>query len=302
MIEFREDAELGLSYGFAGDTLNVATYLRRLLPSSEYRVDYVTALGHDLMSRRMLEAWRAEGIGTDLVHQIEGALPGLYWIQNRPDGERDFLYWRSASAARQMFHGHRPPLEAALGQGDLLYLSGISLAILPPAHREVLLEAIATLRQEGVRIAYDSNYRARLWAGPEEAKAARHRVLPNVDLFIASFPDESALFGDRELQETADRLAGYDVPEWVLRGEPGTTITSDGGLISAAPVASAAVRDTTGAGDSFDAAYIAARMLGCDSAAAVRAGHALAGVVVQHRGAIIPADSTPTMPELMAGE
>jgi 2-dehydro-3-deoxygluconokinase len=264
-------------------------------------VDYVTAVGDDPLSERMMESWRAEGIGTDLVRQLAGELPGLYWIQNRADGEREFLYWRSASAARQIFRDGGVPLAGVLQKEDLLYLSGISLAILPGDQRAELLEAVTRLRRDGVRIAYDSNYRPRLWTTPEEARDVYLRVLADVDVFITSFQDESALLGDRGLNETADRLMEYDVQEWVIRGKPGVTVTRHDGAISSRPVDPAAVLDTTGAGDSFDAAYLSARLLGFDCARAVSAGHALAGVVVQHRGAIVPAASTPTLAALLAG-
>jgi 2-dehydro-3-deoxygluconokinase len=46
--------------------------------------------------------------------------------------------------------------------------------------------------------------------------------------------------------------------------------------------------DTTGAGDSFNAAYLTARLAGHPPAEAARAGHLLAGTVIRHRGAIIP--------------
>jgi 2-dehydro-3-deoxygluconokinase len=53
------------------------------------------------------------------------------------------------------------------------------------------------------------------------------------------------------------------------------------------------VVDTTAAGDSFAAAYLAARLAGVDSTAAARAGHQLARTVVQHPGAIIPRAAMP---------
>ena len=55
----------------------------------------------------------------------------------------------------------------------------------------------------------------------------------------------------------------------------------------------APVVDTTAAGDSFAAAYIAARLAGAEPVEAARAGHRLAGVVVCHPGAIIPRAAMP---------
>ena len=53
------------------------------------------------------------------------------------------------------------------------------------------------------------------------------------------------------------------------------------------------VVDTTAAGDSFAAAYLAARLGGAEPADAARAGHRLAGTVVRYPGAIIPREAMP---------
>src|SRR3712207_2573497 len=79
-----------LRLGFGGDTLNTSVYLARL----GIAVDYVTALGDDSYSARMVAQWREEGIGIDLVLRLPGRLPGLYLIETDASGERRFLYWR----------------------------------------------------------------------------------------------------------------------------------------------------------------------------------------------------------------
>ena len=93
----RSSLPAGLSFG--GDTLNTAIYLARL----GIDVDYVSALGDDDMSGWMLEQWRAEGVGCNLVDRIENTVPGLYLIQIDEQGERSFRYWRADSPASRMF-------------------------------------------------------------------------------------------------------------------------------------------------------------------------------------------------------
>lgn len=300
MIELREDSHGTLSSGFAGDTLNTATYLRRLLPANTFDIEYVTAVGDDHLSGSMLAAWDAASIGTGLVQRRPGELPGLYWIRTDASGEREFFYWRSASSARAVLaDGHANRISEALGEGDLLYLSGISLAILSNTDREGLMQLVTGLHGRGVRIAYDCNFRERLWPIVDEIRAIQRRLLPLLDTFITSFADEAAVFGDKDITVTAERLAKAGVREWVVRGEPGETITSEGGRSTNACALPEQVVDTTGAGDSFDAAYLAARLSGHGVDDAVRAAHALAGIVVRHRGAIIARTATPTLDELM---
>ena len=68
----------GSRVGFAGDTFNAAVYLKRSAP--ELAVAYVTALGTDPLSERMLAAFAAEGLETGLVERRADRVPGLYAI------------------------------------------------------------------------------------------------------------------------------------------------------------------------------------------------------------------------------
>ncbi|MBT8446021.1 MAG: hypothetical protein KJO38_02655, partial [Gammaproteobacteria bacterium] len=92
MVELGE-AGGALTRRFGGDTLNTTLYFSRLF-AGEPRPRYVTALGDDPFSAAMLAAWEREGIVTDLVRRLPGALPGLYWIRTDDQGERSFHYWR----------------------------------------------------------------------------------------------------------------------------------------------------------------------------------------------------------------
>lgn len=303
MIELHEDSQGRLSFGFAGDTLNTATYLRRLLSPFQFDVDYFTALGDDHLSGRMLACWEAEGIGTGLVQRRAGELPGLYWICTDARGEREFLYWRNVSAARAVLaDGHARRISDVLGPGDLLYFSGISVAILSTSDREELLHLLSDLHGRGVRIAYDCNFRARLWPVVDEFRIIQQRLLPLLDTFISSFADESAVFGDTGIDMTANRLARAGAREWILRGQPGETITSESGCLTNAFAAPEQVVDTTGAGDSFNAGYLAARLSGYGVDDAVCAGHALADRIVRQGGAIIAREATPTLATLVSDQ
>lgn len=155
MIELRETAPATMARGFGGDTLNTAVYLARLLAPRRAQVDYVTALGDDPFSTAMIDAWREEGISTERVVRLPGKLPGLYAIATDAQGERSFFYWRSAAAARELIAA-APHAVAALAGYDLVYLSGITLAILRDADRAALISALAALRRAGTRIAFDS--------------------------------------------------------------------------------------------------------------------------------------------------
>ncbi len=195
MIELQHRADGSLHQGFGGDTLNTAVYLRRELGEIG-SVDYVTALGDDSFSDAMCEHWHAEGLGLGMVQRMPGRLPGLYCIQTDAQGERKFLYWRNEAAVRDCFTTPAAePVLAALPSYDVVYLSGITLAVLGDIGRERLLQALIDARQRGAKVVFDNNYRPRLWADVQTAREAYRRVLAEVDIALLTEDDERALFG-----------------------------------------------------------------------------------------------------------
>jgi 2-dehydro-3-deoxygluconokinase len=294
MVELSERPDGSLARGFGGDTLNTALYLARL----GVAVDYVTALGDDVWSDEMAAAWGREGIGLEQVRRLPGRMPGLYIIRTDADGERSFHYWRDRAAARDLFAGPgAAETEAELESYDLAYVSGISLSLYGEAGRATLFETLARLQVRGGRVAFDTNYRPRGWPDRDEAWAAFRTALAIADLIFASVEDLDWLFGPagedevlrhRGRAEIVLKVPGASGP--VARVLHGTADVA----VPAGPVAR--VVDTTAAGDSFAAGYIAARIAGLPPEAAAAEAHGLAGVVIGHRGAVIPREAMPASP------
>ena len=285
MIELRELPDGRLARSWGGDTLNTAVYLARLGTP----VDYLTALGNDPWSGEMLAGWQAEGVGTARVPRLPGRLPGLYVIQTDAAGERRFSYWRGEAPARQLFDlPGTPALAAALPGYALLYFSGVSLSLYGETGRKRLLAALAHARAGGSRVAFDTNFRLRGWRDLEEARAAFRQAIAAADIVLASREDLEPLFGPEPPEP-----AGAGLELVLKRPDQTCRVTAPGVdlVVAAEPVAQ--VVDTTAAGDSFAAAYLATRLAGGDPAAAAAAGHRLAGTVVGHRGAIIPREAMP---------
>ena len=291
MIELRHRGATVLDLAYGGDTLNTAVYLARLTSDREVQVHYVTALGEDAYSDGMLAMWQDERIATDLVARLPGRLPGLYTIRTDAHGERTFTYWRSASAARDMLRGPRAEqIAAALAGYDLLYLSGITLSILDSPQRSALVAIADLVRERGGRLAFDGNYRPVGWPDPHAARAAFDEMLERVDIALPTLDDEQALFGVKDALQCADRLHRRGVAEVAIKlGRAGCFLSSAKftGENPAEPVH--VVVDSTAAGDSFNAGYLAARLLGADPPRAARLGNRMAARVIAYPGAIIPA-------------
>lgn len=275
------------SLGIAGDTLNTAWYLRRCLGPG-WRVGYFSRVGTGEFSRRMVDFVKSEGleayISTDPDREI-----GLYAISLK-DGERSFSYWRDNSAAKRLADDPAA-LAAALGECSLAYFSGITLAILPATGRTQLLDAIAQSKREGKRVVFDPNLRPRLWSDPDTMRHWIAAAAGLADIVLPSFDDEATHFGDADPAATCVRY---------LSCGAGTVIVKNGGgdVHFAGPDGRGVVDDlgretpidSTAAGDSFNAGYLAAILAGQTNAQAIRAAHALSRRVVMQKGALVPID------------
>lgn len=297
MIELRHKTERDLSMDFAGDTYNVSVYLARLQQQTGVKISYFTAVGDDPYSQIMLNIWQNEAIDTTLVTTIPAKLPGLYFIRTDAQGERSLYFYRDQSAARDMMKtsattAHLTTLRAY----NYIYFSAITCAILDDTSRAKLFDTLTQARQAGVTICFDSNYRPRIWRNRETAQKTVSEFLQLVDIALPTFEDEQQLFDAPSAQACADRLLQIGVKEVVVKqgSEPCLIATPQQRQWVPAQKVSHVV-DTTGAGDSFNAGYLAARFLKQTPEQAAQCGHKLASVVVSHPGAIIPLE---TMPKL----
>ena len=286
MVELGQSDQPGLwRLGIAGDTLNTAWYLRRLL-GADWQVDYLSRVGQGAFSQQMVDFLASEGIGTAHVTRDPDREIGLYAISLK-DGERSFAYWRDTSAARRLADDPAV-LDAALRGAAVAYFSGITVAILPPEGRANLLAALARARAAGTKVVFDPNLRPRLWADAATMRQGIIEAAAGADLVLPSFDDEAAHFGDADPQATVARYLALGAGQVVVKNGGGPIW--HGGAEESGTVADLAPEvpvDSTAAGDSFNAGYLAAWLAGADCAKAIAAGHGLSRKVIRHRGALV---------------
>lgn len=290
MVELSQESD-GWALGYGGDTLNTAIHLAR----SGHDVAYLTALGTDPYSARLREAWTREGLNCSFVLTHPSRQVGLYAITTDASGERNFTYWRETSAAREMFT--IPEMERAItkaAHADLLVFSLVSLAILTNPGRETLLSLAGSVREHGGKVAFDGNYRARLWDSVETARHWRDAAIAMANFGLPTLDDEILVSGETTADAVAAHWRRHGCEETIVKlGAAGCRLPY-GEIIAPEEVLDPV--DTSGAGDAFNAGYLGARLNGATAAGAARAGHALAGWTIMRSGAIPSKESLSASP------
>ncbi|MCR9139450.1 MAG: sugar kinase [Alphaproteobacteria bacterium] len=286
MIEFARTADSNSWLrNFAGDTFNTAWYFNKLT-RDDWQTAYFTAIGDDRVSDEMCAFIEAARIGTGHIRRIAGKSPGLYTI-DLDGAERSFCYWRENSAAKRLADD-ADAMSVALASATEIYFSGITLAILDDLGRTRLLDALRSAKEAGKSVSFDPNIRPRLWNNESEMKGWVERAAAVSTRAFPTFPDEAGLFGDNGLAGTAQRYRSCGVAEVVVKNGAEPCFATHGQEAVTVPAQKVEHPvDTTGAGDSFNGAYLAARVAGKPLAEACDQAHRVSARVVSSFGALL---------------
>ncbi|MFG6518907.1 sugar kinase [Sulfitobacter sp. 1A13496] len=292
MAELSPQEDAGaFKLGFAGDTFNTAWYLARIAPDSQ--VSYFTGLGDDAISSQLRDTITAAGVDDSYCVEVPNRTVGLYLI-SLENGERSFSYWRGQSAARKLA-ADLPALERAIDAHDLIYFSGITLAILETGDRDAFISAVKAARASDKTIAFDPNLRPRLWDDSDTMLSVIMAGAAVSDIVLPSFEDEADWFKDTSPQATADRYGAAGAGTVIVKNGAGDVYyvsPEDRGTIAVAPVTH--VVDSTAAGDSFNAAILAGHVGGQPLSDSIATACRLSGAVVQGRGALVDINLGPS--------
>jgi 2-dehydro-3-deoxygluconokinase len=287
LVEMARSGDGRFSAGCGGDTFNTAIYLARAgIPTA-----FATALGDDPFSERMIALAAAEGVQSDLMLRVPGRLPGIYVIDGDTAGKRTFHYWREGEPASELFeHVDWGRIAESMLNARLIYFSGITLSLYSNTGLGRFLAIVEMARQHGAKIAFDGNFRPRGWKGDlTRTRTVFMEALKRVDIALPTYDDEAVLWGDPSPEATVERLQAFGIGEIVVKNGPNSALVASGGTNEFVPVPEVVEPiDPLAAGDSFNAAYLAARLSGDGPAAAAGLGHRLAAAVIRHQGAIMP--------------
>src|SRR5664280_1735916 len=287
LVELARGADGRFALASSGDTFNTAIYLAR----AGIPVALASALGDDPFSDAIVSLAQAEGIGTDLILRAGGRLPGLALVDADGKGERRVHYWREAAPARELFELPQwSGMAEGLVKARLIYFTGITLSLYSNVGLGRFFATIELARGNGVKIAFDGNFRPHGWSGDlSRTRTVFAEALKRVDIALPAYDDEAVLWGDPSPEATIERLQAFGVAEIVVKNGPNSALVAASGARDTVPVPEVVVPvDPTAAGDGFNAGYLAARLNGQGAIEAANAAHKLAGQVIKHRGSIAP--------------
>ncbi len=270
-----------------GDTFNTAVYLRR----AGIGTAFATALGEDPYSEGVVSLAKAEGMSCEAILRVPGRLPALTLVNFNPAGEHRRYEWHESAPARELFELPAwPKVAEIIVDARLVYFSGITLSLYGNAGLGRLLATLELARKRGAKIAFDCNFRPRAWKGDlARARTVFMEALKRTDIALPAYDDEAVLWGDPSPEATVERLRAFGVGEIAVKNGPNSVLIALAKEQSHVPVPTAVTPvDASGAGDAFNAAYLAARLTGETSHSAATAGHKLAAEVIQHPGALMP--------------
>ena len=289
MLEMQREADGRYLLTHGGDTFNFAQYLA-WLSGEEDKVFYLTAIGNDSLSEEMLNSWKYAGLQTDLIMHDKERTSGLYFANTDAEGNRDYIFYRSTAAAKEMFsHPKSQEIFKRALEGDVIYASLISLMILSPSDREKLIAVFEAANNKGITTVFDTNFRASGWISSKEAKEWLEKIAPFTSIALPTNDDCLHIFDEKEPDAIIERFQALGVKEVVVKcGADGCQGSSEGNTFKVKPSAPIEALDTTAAGDSFNAGYLYGKLRGHTPAISAQVGNQIAGEVIQHRGAIIP--------------
>lgn len=289
MVELnRHKGEQHYSVSCGGDVSNAMVAAAR----SGASTGMATAIGDDEFGRTLLDLWAREGVDASTVKRDAAAPTGIYFVSHSEAGH-DFSYRRTGSAAS--LYGSEDLPGEAIRSAKILHVSGISQAISTRA-ADAVFDALAMAREAGVLLSYDTNIRLKLWP-IARARAVIHEAMTNIDIALPGLDDARLLVGVEDPDAIADRYLSFGARIVALKlGSQGCLIATSEQRLRIPPHRVEAV-DATGAGDTFDGAFLAEYLLTGEPFRAGLYANTAAALATQGYGAV---DPMPRRDEIMA--
>jgi len=279
LLEFNQQPDGTYLPGHGGDTSNAAVSAAR----QGAKVGYFTHVGDDTFGNSFMDLWAREGIDTSTVRRVGDAHTGVYFVTHGAGGHA-FSYFRAGSASSRV-GPEDLPIEA-LKATKILHVSGIGMAISDTA-ADAVFEAIRIVKEAGGMVSFDTNLRLKLWP-IERARATIHAAMAQCDIALPGMDDAMHLTGLDDPVEIVDFYRDLGAKIVALTMGAKGTLTTTGNDRRLVPAQKVQAVDATGAGDTFDGAFLARIVAGDSPFEATRYANAAAALSTQGYGAVAP--------------
>ncbi len=271
-----------------GSAANTAAGLARLGTG----VRFVGTVGDDAAGRFAVGSLAQAGVDVTGIRTVDDDSTVMVIVVVRDDGERLIYVWPPRGGAHAALDASTAT-DAVQGSA-WLHVSGICLRVEPA--RQAMLDAMERARGAGIPVSLDLNLRLENWGWEDGFRQTVSEAIERADVVFGSSRDEiCAMAGSDDPIEAAAAIAGGERTVVARLAEHGA-IAMHRGVAVSSPGLPAAVVDTVGAGDAFNAGFISARIEGAPLAEALRTGNAVAAFTISRSGA----RSTPTRAQLEA--
>lgn len=284
MIEISNKKNNLYNQSFAGDTLNFCNYLDK----KNLNAFFLSAIGNSEINQSFLKFVKSKLISTKLIKQINQYEIGLYLIENKNNGEKQFFYWRDESAAKQYFNNiDFLNLYKELKHFDYIYFSGITLSIIDISKLNNFIKLLRLLKNKKIKLVFDFNIRPSRW-NKKNLNKFLDSVLKFVDICFLSGEDMNFWKNKNNIKSYEQIIRKYKIKHSIFRKNAKITYVFlnkikyvfRNKLIKK-------VVDTSGAGDGFNAAYLSNFIVHKDPVLALKAGSSLGSKIIMKKGAIV---------------
>lgn len=247
----------------AGCDMDVEGVFRGPFPSGAPAIciDTVARLGHscgiiggvgkDGFGKCLLERLGKDGVDTRFVRESETTSTGVAFVTYFEDGSRKYIFHMGNSAAVQC----EAPSAEELGDVKFLHVMGCSLMAEETFAGEILKVMDSVLRKGG-KVSFDPNIRTELLHDPSVFDTVRH-VLENTSVFLPGEEELLLLTGEKTIEKAVE--ACFKNPRLEVlalkQGSRGCTVHTRDGVYQMG-IYQVEAKDATGAGDSYDGAFL----------------------------------------------
>jgi sugar/nucleoside kinase (ribokinase family) len=259
-MNFGSDTASRISTSSGGAAGNVAAWLTR----TDARSTIVSHVGDDPAGAAIVAEFDALGVDHgDLV--IPGETSGVVVVLVDSSGERTMFPDKGANSRLTL--ADLPDLS----RFQAVYISGY--ALLNPLARDGVLAMIEKIKADGLPIYFDP---ASVGAMKDVADKELHNWFSMMDVLFLNEEESIYLTGSVDIERALNYLLDFSQVVVIKRGSAGAIAKARGFDSISLPAVEATVLDTTGAGDSFAAGFIASFSKNHDLTAALLAGGELA--------------------------